>query len=663
MKKLLLLLVLSSITLATEAQFTRYLVKFKNKANNSFTLSNPLQFLSQRALDRRQRYGIALDSADLPVTQSYLGQVAAVPNVIILNASRWLNQVSIQTTDANAIVAINAMPFVESVSGIAARQQNNQRNKYEDELIPYQPSARTAQVAENFFDYGSTSLNEIKLHNGEFLHNIGLRGQGIHIAMLDAGFFNYTGLRAFDSVNANGQVLSTWDFVARHASVTEDNSHGMQCFSTIAANIPGQFIGKAPKASFHLFRTEEAATEYPIEEHNWVCGAERADSAGSDLISSSVGYYDFDNAAFNYTYNDMNGRTTIISRGAVIAARKGLLVFNANGNEGNNSWKFLIAPADVDSIVAVGAVNSSGNVGGFSSYGPSADGRIKPDVASVGVAALIQGSSNTLFTSNGTSFAGPNMAGLAACLWQGFQEFNNIRIITALRQAGHIAHAPDDRTGYGIPDMKKAFSSLLAEYATVSSSVNACQVTVNWNSKDVDAMRYEIERKLPGETNYSKVGDVNAASGKILANRSYQFNNTLLNVNAGTVSYRIRQIIDTTAATFTAVYIDSTEVIIAGCFPTSTNDPAPAIDKFFVQPNPVQGNNTATLVVETNYAIPQMRVIVHDMKGSRLLQLSSSKTSGRKIMELPVGKLPAGQYHISIYNGLQLAGRTTMIRL
>ncbi len=663
MKKLLLLLVLSSVTLAADAQFTRYLVKFKNKANNNFTLSNPGQFLSQRALDRRQRYGIALDSADLPVTQSYLDQLAAVPNVTILNSSKWLNQVSIQTTDANAIVSINAMPFVESVSGIAARQQNNPRNKYEEEFVPFQPSARTAQVAENFFDYGSTSLNEIRLHNGEFLHNIGLRGQGMHIAMLDAGFFNYTGLRAFDSVNANGQVLSTWDFVARHASVTEDNAHGMQCFSTIAANIPGQFIGKAPKASFHLFRTEEAATEYPIEEHNWVCGAERADSAGSDLISSSVGYYDFDNASFNYTYNDMNGRTTIISRGAVIAARKGLLVFNANGNEGNNSWKFLIAPADVDSIVAVGAVNSSGNVGSFSSYGPSADGRIKPDVASVGVAALIQGSGNTLFTSNGTSFACPNMAGLAACLWQGFQEFNNIRIITALRQAGHIYDNPNDRTGYGIPDMKKAFSSLLADYATASSSVNACQVTINWNSKDVDAMRYEIERKLPGETNYSKVGDVNAASGKILANRSYQFNNTLSNVSAGIVSYRIRQIIDTATTSFTALYIDSTEVNITGCFPTGTNDPTASTDKFYMQPNPAQGNITAILVVETNYAIPQMQVIVHDMKGSRLLQLSSSKTTGRKTIDLPVGKLPAGQYHISIYNGLQLAGRTTLIRL
>ncbi len=663
MKKLLLLLVLSSVTLATEAQFTRYLVKFKNKANNAFTLSNPLQFLSQRALDRRQRYGIALDSADLPVTQSYLGQVAAVPNVTILNASRWLNQVSIQTTDANAIVAINAMSFVESVNGIAARQQNDQRKKYEDELMPYQPSARTAQVAENFFDYGSTSLNEIKLHNGEFLHNIGLRGQGIHIAMLDAGFFNYTGLRAFDSVNANSQVLSTWDFVARHASVTEDNAHGMQCFSTIAANIPGQFIGKAPKASFHLFRTEEAATEYPIEEHNWVCGAERADSVGSDLISSSVGYYDFDNASFNYTYNDMNGRTTIISLGAVIAARKGLLVFNANGNEGNNSWKFLIAPADVDSIVAVGAVNTSGNVGSFSSYGPSADGRIKPDVASVGVAALIQGSGNTLFTSNGTSFACPNMAGLGACLWQGFPEFNNIRIIRALRKAGHIFNTPDDRTGFGIPDMKKAFSDLLTEYATATSSVSACQVTINWSSKDVDAMRYEIERKLPGETNYSKVGDVNAVAGKILTNRSYQYNNTLLNVNAGTVSYRIRQVIDTAAASFTALYIDSTEVTIAGCFPTGTNDPTAETDKFFVQPNPVQGNAIATLVIETSYAIPQMQIVIHDMKGSRLLQLSSSKTSGRKTIELPIGKLPSGQYHISIYNGLQLAGRTTMIRL
>ena len=193
--------------------------------------------------------------------------------------------------------------------------------------------------------------------------------------------------------------------------MANDGSHGMNCLSTIAANIPGQFIGKAPKASFWLYQTEDNASEYPVEEFNWVCGAERADSSGADVMSSSLGYYDFDNATLNYTYSNMNGNTTIAAIGADLAAKKGIIVFNAAGNEGSNAWHFLITPADGDSVVAVGAVNTNGVVGSFSSYGPSSDGQIKPDMASVGVAAMVQTTSNTIGFSNGTSFACPNMAG------------------------------------------------------------------------------------------------------------------------------------------------------------------------------------------------------------------------------------------------------------
>ena len=191
----------------------------------------------------------------------------------------------------------------------------------------------------------------------------------MQIAMLDAGFQNYTTLKAFDSVNMNGQVLNTWDFVARESSVVEDNSHGMLCFSTIAANIPGQFVGKAPKASFYLFRTEDAVPEDLIEEHNWACGAERADSIGADIISTSLGYSTFDNATFNHTYNDMNGNTTMCAIAADLAAKKGLLVFASNGNSGNAASHFLGTPADADSVVAVGSFDTLGVVASSSSYG------------------------------------------------------------------------------------------------------------------------------------------------------------------------------------------------------------------------------------------------------------------------------------------------------
>lgn len=483
----------------------------------------------------------------------------------------------------------------------------------------------------------------------------------MQIAVLDNGFNNYTTLRAFDSVNINGQILGTWDFVAREQNVANDGSHGMNCFSTIAANIPGQFIGKAPKASFWLYQTEDNSSEYPVEEFNWVCGAERADSSGADVMSSSLGYYDFNNAALNYTYSNMNGNTTISAIGADLAAKKGIIVFNAVGNEGGNSWRFLITPADGDSVVAVGAVSAAGNVGGFSSYGPSSDGQIKPDMASVGVAALVQTTANTVGTSNGTSFACPNMAGLGTILWQAFPEYNNMKIIQALRQAGSKFTTPDDRVGYGIPNMKLAFSNLLVEYATSSSTVSGCRITVSWRSKDVQAMKYEIERKAPGELAYSKVGEINPQAGLLLANRTYQFNNDLTSSTTGSFSYRIRQIIDTAAATFYAVYIDTTVINVSSvCSVSGGTDPNKELVALW--PNLVSGS-TATLVVQTPYTVTNMPVSVYDAKGRLVMQLQDAKGTGRKIIELNISRLAKGKYYIKVLNGQKTIGTTELLRL
>ena len=666
MKKLVLLL-LAGLLLApeSEAQFSRYIVRFKNKGGTPYTLANPLAYLSQRAIDRRTRYAISVDSTDLPVNPSYVNQVRSIPNVTLLNVSRWINGVTIQTTDPAAISAINALPFVQSASGIAARDGSgrNQINKFEEVLEALPSTERIEGTTADYFNYGTASYNEIHLHNGEFLHNIGLRGQGMQIAMMDNGFNNYTGLRAFDSINANGQVLGTWDFVAREANVANDGSHGMNCLSTIAANIPGQFIGKAPKASFWLYQTEDNASEYPIEEFNWVCGAERADSAGADVVSTSLGYYTFDNASLNYTYANMNGNTTISANGADLAAKKGLLLFLAAGNEGNGSWRYIITPSDADSVVAVGAVSSSGAVGGFSSYGPSSDGQVKPDMASIGVSALVQSTLNTIGTSNGTSFACPNMAGLGTCLWQGFPEFNNMRIVRALQQAGHKASNPDDRVGYGIPNMKTAFSSLLAEFATSSSSISGCRVTINWTSKDVSAMKYEIERKGPADATYSKVGELSAQGGSLLATKTYSFTNDLTSGSTGLFAYRIRQIIDTATAGFTAVYIDTTTLTIStACVVTAVSDPNAAHKMVYLQPNPVSGH-TVVLVVETPQAIPSMGIAIYDAGGRLIRQQPSSKGSGKKTLELNLAGLPKGKYYVKVLDGSKTLGTAELIRL
>jgi hypothetical protein len=650
----------------SNSQVTRYLVKLKNKNGTPYSFSNPLAYLSQRAIDRRTRYNIALDSTDLPCTPSYISQISSVANVTVLNVSKWQNSVTIRTSDPNAITTINGFSFVQSVSGIASRiATQGQRQKF-DENFSALPGmiSRGTRLMSDYYNYGTNSYNEIHLHKGEFLHNIGLRGQTMQIAMLDAGFTNYTTLMAFDSMNANNQVLGYWNFVLQNSNVNVHN-HGMECLSTIAANIPGQFVGKAPKAYFYLYCTEDATSEYPIEEHNWVCGAERADSSGADVISTSLGYTTFDPplTSLNYTYADMNGHTTISALGADQATKKGILVFAAVGNDGTNSWHYLSTPSDGDSTLAVGAVNSSGVVGSFSSYGPSSDGRVKPDVASVGVNAVLQLPNNTIGTGNGTSFATPNMAGLGTCLWQGFPEFNNMKIRSALWQAGDSANNPGNRTGYGIPDVKKAFVSLLISFSTANGSITNCKTTLNWTSKDVSAMRYEIERKAPGEIIYTKIYDVPAQAGvDILATHSYQKTDSLINVQAGIVSYRIRQIVDSALATFTAAYIDTVNIVLpSSCIVTGINPVDPNARKIFIIPNPA--SNQFILKVQSPNPIPSMTIQIFDMKGRTVLRFDRSKVSGVQNFILPIYRLAKGKYIVSVYDGQKLLASKELIKL
>jgi hypothetical protein len=643
------------------AQFSRYIVTLRNKNGTPYTFSNPQAYLSQRAIDRRTRYNISIDSTDLPVSPYYVNQIKGVPNVTVLNVSKWLNALTIQTSDPNAITTINSFPFVESTSGIAARVSNtnpiNVDSKFGNDITPFDNStARVQQITADHFNYGTNSFNEIHLHNGEFLHNIGLRGQGMQIAMLDNGFNNFTSpnFHAFDSVNANNQVLGTWDFVAREQNVSDDGSHGMSCFSTIAANIPGQFIGKAPKASFWLFQTEDNASEYPIEEFNWACGAERADSSGADIISSSLGYSIFNNASLNHSYADMNGNITMAAIAGDLAAKRGLLVFVANGNSGTSAWHYLITPADGDSVIAVGAVSSSGAVGSFSSYGPSADGQVKPDLASVGVGAVIQTGGGGIGLSSGTSLACPNMAGLGTCLWQGFPEFNNMRIRNALWQSGSIANAPDDRIGYGIPNLKTAFAILLKDFSTANTALSNCTATLTWTSKDVSGMRYEIERKAPGDTGYIKIADVPAVTNiSILSTHAYTKTDQLEDMQTGSYNYRVRQILDTTTSNFTAVYLDTTTLsLTASCVKTTLK----------IVPNPVT-TNQISLKIGTENSIQDLTIFFFDMLGQKMFQFKGSKSAGTARFDFPIGRLSKGKYIVAVYDGRNLLTSKGFVKL
>ena len=348
---------------------------------------------------------------------------------------------------------------------------------------------------------------------------------------------------------------------------------------------------------------------------------------------------------------------------ADLAAKKGLLVFVAVGNSGTGAWHYLDTPSDGDSVIAVAAVSSSGVVADFSSYGPSSDGQVKPDVASIGVAAIVQTSAGGIGAGNGTSFACPNMAGLATCLWQGFPEFNNMKIRSALWQAGDSANNPNTRTGYGIPNMKAAFVNLVHDFSTANGTISNCKATLNWTSKDVSTMSYEIERKVFGETNYTKIADVpSQANVSILANHSYQRNDTLISVQAGTVSYRIRQIVDSSASTFTASYIDTVNIsLAASCIPTGVNPINPNAQKVTIIPNPAM--NDFTLRVETIYPVTQLGIFVLDMEARIVLRFERSKATGLADFDLPIYRLARGKYVVAVYNGSQLIASKELIKL
>jgi len=482
MKKIFTLFILCCcVVLFSKAQSTRHIVEFTDKKGTQFSLGNPSAYLSAKSIARRTKQKISIDSTDLPLSKTYLDSIAAVPNVVIRNQSKWLNQILIITSDASALAKINSFPFVKSVKAIApvARstediiaKKKDQTYELGNELLSRMNNG-TKTEGVNDIQYGGT-FNQIHIHEGEYLHNLGFTGDGITIAVLDAGFQAYKTNPALDSMRLQGRVLGEWDYVMNEASVNEDYVHGAYCLSIIAANRPGSIVGSAPHASFWLLRTEDVYSEYPVEEQYWIAAAEFADSAGTDMISTSLGYNIFDDPSYNHTYPERNGNTTMITRAADFAAKKGIIVTASAGNDGQRTddYKFVSCPADADSVLTVGAVNGAGTIAAFSCWGPNSAGKVKPNVVSVGQGTILANTIGNPIGGNGTSYANPNMAGLVACLWQAFPEFTNMEIIDAVQHSADRFLTPDERYGYGIPNFRIAYNQLLIErqrrkYATV----------------------------------------------------------------------------------------------------------------------------------------------------------------------------------------------------
>lgn len=637
-KNLLLFLLVAGISISVQAQFSRYIIQFRDKGSNPFSISSPGQFLSQRAIERRVRHHIAVDSSDLPVTPAYIDSVRLSGNVTILNISKWLNQVAIKTSDAAALAKINSFPFVVSASPAGSRlapgldlPTRKQQDSTTDNMEPFFPSTENVT---GYYDYGKSN-GQVKIHQGDFLHNHGFRGEGMQMAVMDAGFFHYESLPTFDSIRLNNQVLGTWDFVANETSVDEDHSHGMLCLSTIAANIPGVFVGTAPNTSFYLYRTEDVSSEYPIEEQNFAAAAERADSLGVDICSVSLGYYDFSNPIFNYSYDDMDGNTTISARAADFAAKKGLLMVVAAGNEGNNSWHYLITPSDADSVLSVGAVDTLGNVASFSSYGPSSDGQVKPSVAAVGAFAIVANTGTGLPAYGfGTSFACPNMAGIATCLWQAFPEISNMGIIQTLQSASNNTSAPNDRIGYGIPDAKKAFVMLQQQLYQGQASISGCKTNIQFSVKTDPTMTIEIERKLATESAYTLLN--NLQNSQVYGKHDYVFEDDLSFLPAGFIKYRLKMNI----AADTSYYLDSIVVEhMQACNNYNSNS-------IIISPNPVHESLT---ISSTRTTTADMSIIIQNALGQKVYAEQFRQEPGTRLKQVNMGRFSRGVYFISVY--------------
>jgi len=444
---LVLFVTCSDILLFAQTEPKSYFwIQLKDKKGTNYQIGNPSAFLSQRAINRRIRQHIAIDETDLPVSAVYLDTLKK-RGLQIFHTSKWLNGVTVRIADTAQIRKIAALPFVVSVQYTRpANVLKSVKNKFSEEDF----STEIDPVK-----YGN-AISQLTQLNGQYLHNQGFRGEGIQIAILDAGFWHVNEITAFDSLRNSNRILKTRDFVDPKSDFYSLHSHGMSVLSCMGGNDPGKLIGTAPDASFYLFRTEDAGTEFLVEEDNWVAGAELADSLGADVINSSLGYNLFDDPKMDHVFSDLNGKKTRVTQGANMAFKKGILVFNSAGNEGGNSWKRIIVPSDGENVIAVAAVDKNGTRAGFSSVGPAYGGAIKPNVAATGSSTYLVTGSGILGTSSGTSFSSPVLAGMGACLLQANPYANVKQVKMAIEQSASQYSKPDSLLGFGIPDFEKA---------------------------------------------------------------------------------------------------------------------------------------------------------------------------------------------------------------
>ena len=424
---------------------SKYRVYLKDKSQTMFRLEQPEQFLSLRAIERRNRQGIQVDSTDLPVCRTYIDRLVEQGGRYVL-ASKWNNTVLMEVPDELTAQSFLKNSFVTSIRKVWEKPDTIFKT-YVDRKKKMQNKWKKQN------SYYGVADGQIKMHHGDSLHLAGFRGQGMQIAVIDAGFYNVDLIKLFKK----DHILGTRDFVNPNSDIYAEHYHGLKVLSCMAANRPKVMVGTAPEASYWLLRSEDNDTEQLSEEDYWSAAVEFADSVGVDVVNSSLGYFEFDNPKDNFQYRDLNGRTAMISLSAATAVDKGILVMCSAGNSGASTWKKITPPADAEGVLAIGAVNGEGVNTNFSSVGNTADDRIKPDVMGLGYLTAVAGDNGGTAKGNGTSFSTPILCGLAACLWQACPWLTVDEVTDLIRRSGDRADCPDNIFGYGVPDMWKAY--------------------------------------------------------------------------------------------------------------------------------------------------------------------------------------------------------------
>lgn len=458
MKKLILIITLF-IAYESFSQEDAW-VYFNDKPNAAAFFSNPLSELSQKSLDRRTAQGIALVINDAPLEVTYVDQISSATGITVMAKSKWLNCLHIRGSVTD-IQALSALSFVNNV-----RFADNSLNNKMATLAAISPVNKSLEVQESF-NYG-TSLNQIQMLNGHLLHQTNYTGGGKIIAVLDSGFFGVDTAQPFQRLFTNNLILGGYNYVSQSNNLYVLHNHGTMTLSCMGGFTDNQLVGTAPDASYYLFITEDVATENPVEESYWVQAAEEADRLGADIITSSLGYFGYDNPNYSYTYSQMTGNTAFASKGANIAFNKGIVVVASAGNSANSADPHIGVPAEANNVLAIGAVKADRSYASFSSIGPSFDLRVKPDVMAQGQSSVLSNTTGSIGTASGTSFSCPIMAGMIACFWQAIPWANNAQIVQFVKQSADRFLTPDNLFGYGIPDFQLALN--IANLVTVENN-------------------------------------------------------------------------------------------------------------------------------------------------------------------------------------------------